>query len=256
MGEHAEGRSDLELLEVEMGVLWQRDHRGRLHGAEELVLAVADDGVTAAVARTVPDDLAGDLLDRVARSTPSPPGRPPNVLKECQALLDQAMRGSSTVVGGPSYLASPSVRFGPGMPVLRSDRPGDVRRVRGLRPGNWQPGEWEELVGGGAGAPWAMIVDGGEVVSICHTPRRTAAGAEAGTWTAPSYRGRGYAAATTAVWTDLLSPHCPYLFYSTSADNRSSQRVAERLGLRRIGWLWKLTRAPGSDSSPGRGGRV
>ncbi|WP_285705441.1 GNAT family N-acetyltransferase [Microtetraspora sp. NBRC 16547] len=113
-----------------------------------------------------------------------------------------------------------------------------------MRPGNWEPEEWEELVGGGEGAPWSMIIEGDQVVSICHTPRRTSAGAEAGTWTSPAFRGRGYAAATTAAWADLLSTECPHLFYSTSADNHSSQRVAERLGLRHIGWLWKLTRTP------------
>ncbi|MGI5488566.1 hypothetical protein [Microtetraspora malaysiensis] len=51
-----------------------------------------------------------------------------------------------------------------------------------------------------------------------------------------------YAAATTAAWADLLSADCPRLFYSTSADNLSSQRVAERLGLRGIGRLWKFTK--------------
>ncbi|MFI7610236.1 GNAT family N-acetyltransferase [Nonomuraea terrae] len=127
--------------------------------------------------------------------------------------------------------------------VLRSDNLNDAQRVGPMRPSNWQLEEWEELIGGGAGAPWSMIVDSDQVVSICHTPSRTSAGAEAGTWTAQPFRGRGYAAATTAAWVDLLS-RCPFLFYSTSADNRSSQRVAERLGLRNIGWLWKLTRIP------------
>ncbi|MFG1701639.1 GNAT family N-acetyltransferase [Nonomuraea sp. M3C6] len=63
---------------------------------------------------------------------------------------------------------------------------------------------------------------------------------EAGTWTSPAFRGRGYAATATAAWADLFSG--TRLFYSTSADNHSSQRVAARLGLRNIGWLWKLTR--------------
>lgn len=87
-----------------------------------------------------------------------------------------------------------------------------------------------------------MVVDDGRVVSMCHTPRISSAGAEAGTWTDPKFRGRGYAAAATAAWADLLAATSPFLFYSTTADNRSSQRVAERLGLRQIGWLWKLSR--------------
>ncbi|MFF4779172.1 hypothetical protein ACFY05_40780 [Microtetraspora fusca] len=49
-------------------------------------------------------------------------------------------------------------------------------------------------------------------------------------------------AATTTAWAGLLSADCPHLFYSTSADNLSSQRVAGRLGLRAIGRLWKLTK--------------
>ncbi|WP_052423414.1 GNAT family N-acetyltransferase [Nonomuraea candida] len=244
MAEHAGSLGDLELLEIEMRVLWPHDDHGRLQGPEELVLAVAPEGITAAVAGTVPDDLAGHLLDLVEQAAPSSPDRPPQVLKECRTLLDQSMRGPSTVSAGPSYLASPPVRFGLAAEVLRSDNLNDAQRVRPMRPGNWEPEEWEELIGGGAGAPWSMIVDNDQVVSICHTPRRTPAGAEAGTWTAQAFRGRGYAAATTAAWVDLLSPHCPFLFYSTSADNRSSRRVAERLGLRDIGWLWKLTRGP------------
>src|SRR4029078_8440652 len=78
-------------------------------------------------------------------------------------------------------------------------------------------------------------------VSICHTPgplRPRAA--ECGVWTQPSARGRGYAAATAAVWDDLLRPTGRILFYSADATNRSSQRVAERLRLRPIGWTWRL----------------
>ncbi|MGH3847428.1 MAG: GNAT family N-acetyltransferase, partial [Pseudonocardiaceae bacterium] len=63
-----------------------------------------------------------------------------------------------------------------------------------------------------------MVLAEDRVASICHTPGRTTTAAEAGTWTAPEFRGRGYAAATTAVWADVLSPHCPHLFYSTSAE--------------------------------------
>ncbi|GAA0911327.1 GNAT family N-acetyltransferase [Nonomuraea longicatena] len=139
--------------------------------------------------------------------------------------------------GDPSYLVVPPLRHEFPVEVLDHRH---AERVRGLRPGNWTAEEWAELLDGGAGAPWTMVVEDGQVVSICHTPRRTAAGAEAGTWTAPGHRGRGHAAATTVAWARILAPDCPLLFYSTSADNRSSQRVAERLGLRPLGRLWRV----------------
>ncbi|MEV0163499.1 GNAT family N-acetyltransferase [Nonomuraea fuscirosea] len=160
----------------------------------------------------------------------------PAVLEACRALLG----GDGVAVsGGPSYLVTPPVRYDVPVGVLRSDEPAHAALVRPLRAEGWDPDEWDELVSGGEGAPWAMIVEDGEVAALCHTARLTPAGAEAGTWTAPAYRGRGYAAATTAVWAGMLPGL--RLFYSTSADNHSSQRVAQRLGLRPLGWFWKLT---------------
>ncbi|MEO3871397.1 GNAT family N-acetyltransferase [Nonomuraea sp. B12E4] len=230
------GLRDVDLLGIEIGVIWRLDDRDRLPGPEEMVVGVAADGMTAAVGAGVPGPLAARLLDLVAGATPSAPGRPPEVLAQCRALLEPDL----AVSGGPSYLVHPPVRFDAPVEVLRSDDPAHARRVRPLRPGVWEPEEWEVLVGGGAGAPWAMAVEDGQVVAICHSARHTPAGAEAGTWTSPPFRGRGYAAATTAAWAGLLPG--THLFYSTSADNHSSQRVAARLGLRPIGWLWHLTR--------------
>ena len=46
----------------------------------------------------------------------------------------------------------------------------------------------------------------------------------------------------TAAWAALTRPSGRHLFYSTSGENVSSQRVAARLGLRPIGWLWQLAR--------------
>ncbi|MFI7135393.1 GNAT family N-acetyltransferase [Nonomuraea sp. NPDC050153] len=225
------------LLAVELGVIWRLDSRGRLPGPEEVVIGVAADGMTAAVCADVPDPLAARLLDLVSRSAPPPPGEPPDALARCDTLLG----GGRTVSGGPCYLVRPPLPFEAPAEVLRSDDPSHAARARPPRPPNWEPEEWDELVAGGAGAPWAMIVEDGQVAAICHSARLTPEGAEAGTWTSPAFRGRGYAAATTAAWAGLLPGL--HLFYSTSAGNRSSQRVAERLGLRAIGRLWKLTPA-------------
>ena len=79
------------------------------------------------------------------------------------------------------------------------------------------------------------------VIAICHTARLSDQGAEAGTWTDPEFRGRGYAAVVTAAWANQFAEQRKQLYYSTSADNRSSQQVAARLGLRPLGHLWKLT---------------
>ena len=89
----------------------------------------------------------------------------------------------------------------------------------------------------------SAFVDDDRVVSLCHSARLTDRGAEAGTWTDPDYRGRGYAAAATAAWGSLLASSGRTLFYSTSSDNLSSQRVAERLELPLIGWMWKIAPA-------------
>ncbi|MET7335289.1 GNAT family N-acetyltransferase [Nonomuraea sp. NPDC005650] len=226
-----------DLLAVELGVIWRLDARGRLPGPEEVVIGVAADGLTAAVSADVPDPLAARLLDLVSQGAPPPPGEPPDVLARCDALLG----GGRAVSGGPCYLVRPPLRFEVPAEVLRSDDPSHAARVRPLRPASWEPEEWDELVAGGAGAPWAMIVEDGQVAAICHSARLTSEGAEAGTWTSPAFRGRGYAAATTAAWAGLLPGL--RLFYSTSADNHSSQRVAGRLGLHAIGRLWKLTPA-------------
>ncbi|GAA2211090.1 GNAT family N-acetyltransferase [Nonomuraea monospora] len=237
---------DIDLLRIELGVVWRLDERGRLPGPEDMVIAVASDGITAAVASAVPDDLATRLLALVtpppplALVAPPPPlalSTPPDVLGACRDLLGGER---VSVTGGPTYLATPPLHTTVAADVLRSDSPEHVQLARSLpRPSSWEPDEWDKLTTCSAGTPWAMVAEDGQVVSICHSARRTPLGAEAGTWTSPPYRGRGYAAATTAAWAGMLPGM--HVFYSTSADNHSSQRVAQRLGLRPLGWFWHLT---------------
>lgn len=224
--------SDADLLRIELGVIWRLDERGRLPGPEDMVIGVAADGLTAAVAGHVPDALAERLLGAVA----SGDGRFPEVLAACRAMLGGDRVALSE---GFSYVVEGPVRFDAPVQVVTSASEEHARLVRPLRPAGRTPEEWDELVVDGEGAPWAMVVEDGEVVSVCRTARNTPEGAEAGTWTSPAHRGRGHAAAATAAWAGLLPG--VRLYYSTSADNRSSQRVAERLGLRPIGHLWKLS---------------
>ena len=90
-------------------------------------------------------------------------------------------------------------------------------------------------------APWCIALHHGEVASIGMTARISPAGAEAGVITVPALRGRGFAAAAVAGWASLPSLHLRALFYSADRTNISSQRVAERLGLRFIGASLRLT---------------
>jgi hypothetical protein len=136
-------------------------------------------------------------------------------------------------------------------PIVRCDR-SIPPWLRDANPGNWPPVEWTELLDGRLG-PWTMVVDERRVLSICHTPvPLTRSSGEAGVWTAPDARGRGYAAAATAEWAALLRPSGRHLFYVHALANRSSQRVAERLHARRLGWSWHRGPAPprGSDAHP------
>lgn len=133
-----------------------------------------------------------------------------------------------------------------GVAIERSGGSG-VDRLRNANPGNWHPIEWDELLRGQLG-PWAIATDGDHAISICHTPGPlTERTAECGVWTDPQFRGHGYAAATAVAWVALVRSPRRHLFYSTGADNLSSQRVAQRLRLRELGWTWRLYRAPGDQ---------
>ena len=152
------------------------------------------------------------------------------------------MARAFTIGDGPSFLIEEGTRFSSPVRIERSDGAGRDA-LRRANPGNWQPVEWNELVDGSLG-PWTMALEGERVVSICHTPGPLGPrGAECGVWTDAAFRGRGLAAAVTAEWAALLRPSGRHLFYGTDAENLSSQRVTQRLGLRPLGWTWRLGRA-------------
>jgi hypothetical protein len=238
--------SDLALLEVEIDTLWRRDKRNRLVeerrpngiAAPHLVLAVASGGWALALGSEVPDALAAELQAEVAAEPPSSdPTSEPTAIARCEQLLRDSL-GPTVLRCGPSYLIPNETTFSSAAEILRSGgentellRGQDVKRL------NWPAEEWR--LDGSLG-PRAMAMIGDQVVAICHSARLTERGAEAGVWTAPDFRGQGHAAAVTAAWAELLGPRRLHLFYSTSATNLSSQRVAARLRLRPIGWMWKV----------------
>lgn len=157
-----------------------------------------------------------------------PPPERPLVIDRFAPTLDLDYRA------GPVYAIPPSLPLDPSVHIER-----DLERLADANPGNWHPVEWRELLDGKLGPVTIATVDD-RVASICHTPYApTRDIAEAGVWTHADFRGRGLASATVAAWShiDFGARH---LFYSTTHDNLSSQRVAARLSLPLLGWTHRL----------------
>ncbi|MXX14242.1 MAG: GNAT family N-acetyltransferase [Gemmatimonadetes bacterium] len=83
--------------------------------------------------------------------------------------------------------------------------------------------------------PVVAIVEGDKAVSVCQSVRKSVEAEEAGVDTLLSHRGKGYAAQVVAGWAGAVRKQGRIPLYSTSWDNRASQRVAEKLGLRLYG---------------------
>jgi hypothetical protein len=234
--------TDLDLLAIEAQM--SLDDRGRLPGTSGIQISVANDGHLLFVGSEVPDALVPALIDAFERSDrTSGPDREPPALAACRTILEPVW--SPLSLHASIYYVFDSdthdLRVEAPASIVRSDGP-SIDLLRSLNPGNWKPASWDQLLEGARG-PWAMVLVEGQIASICHTPRPlTPRTAECGVWTHPDFRGRGFAAAVTATWADLLKPGGRILVYSTQSDNRSSQRVAARLGLRTIGRTWNLAR--------------
>jgi GNAT superfamily N-acetyltransferase len=242
--------TDVELLRTEIETLWVLDERGRLVRARradgppapELVVAIgADGGRCLAFGVDLPDLVADELGAVVSGpAAAADPAEPPTGVARCIELLEDAF-GPVVLSSGLSYVIPPGVRFSSIAAITRSDR-AHVSSLVGCAPSgaNWNDNEWRMLLDGALG-PWTMASDDGRIVSICHCARLAENGAEAGVWTDPDFRGQGHAAAVVAAWASLLAPTGRHLFYSTFRENRSSQRVAARLRLRQIGWIWEMS---------------
>jgi len=219
---------ELELLELQYERLF--DERRRIRDFYGVTLAEFGGRQMLWIGVDVPDELARELSAETS-------------IERCRALLptDLPFRTNINYVVEDD-VAPPAIEA----QIVRSDAPLPAA-LRDANPGNWEPVEWDELLDGKLG-PWTIAIDGGRVASLCHTPCVPRARAvEAGVWTHADFRGRGYAAAVTSAWIALMRPSYDYIFYSTTVDNRSSQQVSRRLGLRTIGTTSRLGRGKRDD---------
>jgi hypothetical protein len=191
------------------------------------------------------------VTDRVAKLTTAvgavssagfAPDVVPPVVERLRAAIEQDAPGPKRkLAGGPSFVfpeqlpALPAVS----LPVIALGTAGLARAQQLVRPSNWEPDEWQQLLSGELG-PWAMAIDGEHPVSITHTPGGNDDGVECGVWTRADHRGAGLATATARAWWAQERVRKRILFYSTDHDNLASRGVARRLGLRPLGWLWTI----------------
>ncbi|MEU0685922.1 GNAT family N-acetyltransferase [Streptomyces uncialis] len=176
------------------------------------------------------------------------PGRLPDALRCLVASFDDR---TVTVEGGPCFvfpdrLAVPAAAP---LPIIAATTDGRRTARRLIRPDNWQPDEWDELINGRMGQ-WAMAVHDREPVSICFTPASNATAAEAGVWTRPDFRGKRLAPAVVAAWSQQEHRTRTVLFYSTTADNHASRSVARALGLTPLGWIWTAREGQRPPTTP------
>jgi hypothetical protein len=186
-------------------------------------------------------DVSGPVAERLqalAAAAPpwSDPDTPPTCLDEMVGLLsrDAAVEvdGPEIVFALPNGLADRSEAT-----LVRSDTPEGERLLDRLT----RDGLPKSLIHAGfldLGEfwwPWCVALRGDDIAAMAFTPRLGQTGAEIGVFTFPAFRSQGFAAATTAGWSSLPSLAGRALIYSTRLNNRSSRRVAERLGLHAIG---------------------
>ena len=243
-------RSDAELLLLETATQYEVDARGRFTGDRyrwpQVAIAVARDGLGVRFGSDVDDHLAARIEAIVADSASgAEPAAPPHAVHACRSLLASA--GEVEVRSGPGFLLPhgfPEWPIADGELVRSHHVAADqLDRLDRLRPAEWEADEWADLLAGRLG-PWAVILAGdgdGRVAALCHAARWTPVGAEAGVRTHEDFQRRGLAPAVTAAWAASPELRDRTLFYSTSSDNRASQRVAAKLGLRPLGTIWTLT---------------
>jgi RimJ/RimL family protein N-acetyltransferase len=177
-------------------------------------------------------------VEAVAAASPpwSDPDAPPSCLNEMVALLSAdgpvEIDGPEIVFALPNGLAAESAAT-----QVQSDTPEGERLLKRLT----RDGLPKSLIHAGFldlgdfWWPWCVAMQGDDIAAMAFTPRLGETGAEIGVFTFPVFRSQGFAAAATAGWASLPSLAGRALIYSTRITNRSSRRVAERLGLHAIG---------------------
>jgi hypothetical protein len=226
----------LGLMLARIAALYQCDHRGRLVSLNQwdggppprFFLMRTPHNVVCRFRADLPDDLVG-LLEDLGRQEPKPPGMLPALYQRYLDVLS-AQAPVDRVWAGPAYICSQDLM--PSTSVV----PISEGNAELLRSGfsHWLPDVPHRQ-------PFMAVVEKEQAVSICASVRISPAAHCAGVETQNGYRQRGYAASAVAAWATAVRARGATPFYSTSWENRSSQRVADRLELSLVGVDFHIT---------------
>lgn len=240
------GRSVDDLMAVHAATLFVLDEDGRIVRENDpdespgplAFLASTAAGQSLHLHRMLSGDLALRLAEGLDRAPPwRDPGTAPAALPAFRALL-AGLRSPLTVEPWLTHCLPHRPAPSNGLAVVASGTEEGAALIEALR-GRGMP---EHLAAAGfvgpadLWAPWCAVLDDGAIAALAFTARLGREGAEIGVHTFPAWRSRGFAAAATAHWAAHPDLAGKALFYSTAFDNRSSRRVAARLGLDLFAW--------------------
>ena len=246
---NASTAEDLRLLHVDIDTMFVMSASGRIERENDPDCSPGPQvffvgclfGNIARVRYDVDDAIAVRIIEVAAKEAP---WRDPDAMPACVGKIVELLSGQSaeTVASHLIYRLPNDVKYEHAAAIVRGDSK-EGRQMLARLADRGMPDYMRDAGFKGVGdfwEPWCVAMDGSEIASIAFAARLGEMGAEIGVYTFPTYRGRGLAAAVTAAWASMPSLNRRALFYSTSNTNRSSQRVAARLGLRLIGASFRI----------------
>jgi hypothetical protein len=208
--------------------------------APRLYMAGGADGWVGYVRDTVDDARAIGISQLVRQEPPvTAPGATPRFVDQYRNILQSALLTEHNF--GPVYRLPRGIACASDATIVRENSAEGRALVARIR----RDGMPAALVDAGFAdlshfwSPWCVAAAGDQIAAIAFCARDGLMAREIGVYTLSAYRGRGLGAAVTAAWS-AMHPRHPVLFYSTHRDNRSSQRVIERLKLPFIGESFRL----------------
>lgn len=243
-----DGEGCLELLRIQADTCFTLSESGRITGENEpvpsagprLYVTGCREGNVSFLREDVPDDLAEELSSFLRRQPPLP-----DIMDFVAAPLGDILSRRVPVTSVESSIVYVMANLPP--PAATAFVCSDTKEGAALLD-RWQrQGFPQHLKDSGFAAaeefwpPWCVAFEGKEAAATAFAARLGQRGAEVGIVTFPRFRGRGLAAAVTAKWAGLPQLGQRKLFYSTSTSNTASQRVAEKMGLERIGVGLRIT---------------